>query len=201
MYPTRASLVRAAIAALLLVMALPTTPSLFAQDEEGEGEGGIPRRSGAREVSGAVGQEGMVFELRSARLEIPPGLPIGDSRLLRFAEATGAAGALRPADVADGFRRIGPILSFDGAINASRSPVVLSIRQPRDPGRAGLRVVLAMEQATICQSDAQPRLGGGRLCSGWELLDARFEAGRLRADLPAPGGYRLVFGTVPAPTE
>ena len=86
---------------------------------------------------------------------VPPNLPVGSSRLLTFSEDRAR---LSPADVAEGFRRVGPILRFDGQINASTNPVVVAIRQPRDPSRPGHRLVLAMEQPTICQSETQPRL-------------------------------------------
>ena len=172
-------------------------------DAEGDEDGaaatpaGPPTKSGRSEVSGAVGQAGMTFELQSkARLFVPPNLPIGSSRMMRFAEARGA---LNAAHVAEGFRRIGPILSFDGAINATSAPVVVSIRQPRDPGRPNLRLVLAMEQATICREGVDPLPGVANLCSGWELLDARHAGDRLSAEMRSPGGYRLVFGTVPVP--
>lgn len=168
-------------------------------DEEEEGESatpaGPPTKSGRTEVSGAVGQAGMTFELQSkARLFVPPNLPIGSSRMMRFAESRGA---LNAAHIAEGFRRIGPILSFDGAINATSAPVVVSIRQPRDPGRPNLRLVLAMEQATICREGIDPLPGVANLCSGWELVDARHSGDRLSAEMRSPGGYRLVFGSVP----
>ena len=58
----------------------------------------------------------MTFELHSkARLFVPPGLPIGSARRMRFAEQSAG---FNPAHVAEGFRRLGPVLSFDGAINA-----------------------------------------------------------------------------------
>lgn len=169
--------------------------------EEGAvGEGapaGPPTTTGRSEAQAAVGQAGMTFELgNKARLFVPPGLPIGSSRRMRFAEARGA---FTPSHVVERFRRIGPILSFDGAINATRSPVIVSIRQPSDPARANLRLVLAMEQPTICREGLDPVPNMANLCSAWELIDARYDAAerRLIAELRTPGGYRLVFGTVP----
>ena len=108
----------------------------------------------------------------------------------------------RPAngDVAEGFTRIGPAFDFDGAINATSNPILVSMRQPRSPARAGTRLVLAMEQPAMCL-DGMERLGGGTssLCSSWELLDARFDEAesRLVAEIRSPGGHRLLFGTVP----
>jgi hypothetical protein len=197
-----------ALASLTISLALVARSEQVAaqdeSDEEEEGESatpaGPPTKSGRTEVSGAVGQAGMTFELQSkARLFVPPNLPIGSSRMMRFAESRGA---LNAAHIAEGFRRIGPILSFDGAINATSAPVVVSIRQPRDPGRPNLRLVLAMEQATICREGIDPLPGVANLCSGWELVDARHSGDRLSAEMRSPGGYRLVFGSVPvAPAE
>lgn len=157
---------------------------------------GPPTVTGRDSASGSAGQLGMIFELgTTARLVVPPGLPIGNSRRMSFGISRQAP---RPADVVEGFRRIGPVMSFDGAIDASRAPVVVSIRQPRDPVRPGHRLVLAMEQPSVCTPGRPPLPGGAAgLCSGWELIDARWENGRLSADLRAPGGFRLTFGQVP----
>ncbi|MDQ3037586.1 MAG: hypothetical protein M3Y87_34645 [Myxococcota bacterium] len=186
-----------ALALFTLSLSVAASSSL-AQDDEAAAEeapAGPPTTTGRSEAQAAVGQAGMTFELRNgARAFVPPNLPIGDSRRIRFAEARGR---LVPGHVADGFRRVGPILSFDGAINATSSPVLISIRQPRDPARAGQRVVLAMEQATICREGLDPLPDVTNLCSGWELVPATWSDGRLEARLTAPGGYRLLFGTVP----
>lgn len=195
----RRSLLALAIFSLALSLAGPS--SLAQDDGEGDDEAapaapaGPPTTTGRGEAQAAVGQAGMTFELRNgARAFVPPNLPIGDSRRMRFAEARGA---FNPGHVATGFRRIGPLLSFDGAINATTSPVVISLRQPRDPSRAGQRLVIAMEQATICREGLDPLPNVANLCSGWELVDATWSDGRIEARLTAPGGYRLVFGTVP----
>jgi hypothetical protein len=203
---TRRSLVLLSLAMLAsLVLALAGSTS-SAQDDADDGDeapaapAGPPTTAGRSEAQAAVGQAGMTFELRNgARAFVPPNLPIGDSRRMRFAEARGS---FTPGHVATGFRRIGPLLSFDGAINATSSPVVISLRQPRDPSRAGQRLVLAMEQATICREGLDPLPNVANLCSGWELIDATWSDGRIEARLTAPGGYRLVFGSVPvAPAE
>jgi hypothetical protein len=195
-----------ALAALLLCVALATplaSPLQAQDDDDDESEAaaapaaptGPPTTAGRDEAQAAVGQAGMIFELRSgARAFIPPGLPIGSSRRIRFAETRAT---FRPDHVASGFRRVGPVLQLDAAIDATRSPVVVSLRQPRDPSRPGQRLVLAMEQPTICREGLDPLPSAPSLCSAWELVEARFEGGRLEARLPTPGGYRLVFGTVP----
>ena len=189
-----------------VALALFALPDARAQDEEeeaAEGEAAAPEGprsiTGRAEATGAVGQAGATFELHSkARLVVPPGLPIGTARRMRFAEERAS---FVPGHVAEGFRRLGPILTFDGAINATRTPVIVSIRQPSDPTRPNLRVVLAMEQPTICRPGLDPVPHMANLCSSWELLDTRYDAAerRLSAELRTPGGYRLVFGTIPIP--
>jgi hypothetical protein len=187
------------LVALSLSLPLLVRAAAAAQDddpEEAPAPQGLPTTTGRDEAQAAVGQRGMIFELHNkARAVVPPRLPIGDSRRIRFAVARGR---FVPARVAAGFRRIGPVLQFDAAINASSNPVVVSIRQPTNPARPNLRVVLAMEQATICRDGLEP-LPSSNLCSTWELLDARYDESerRLVAEIRAPGGYRIVFGTVP----
>ncbi len=193
--------------------------TLSAQDEEGDDDSeavaeqaappaptGPPTRSGTRDVTAAVGQEGMTFELHNkARLFVPAHLPIGSARRMTFAESRSR---FAPSDVHGSmagarFTRIGPVLSFDGAINASSAPVVVSIHQPRDPARAGQQLVLAMEQATICAEGMAHIEGSTSLCSGWEILDAHWDAAsqRLSAEMRTPGGYRMVFGNLSMPTD
>ncbi len=204
---------------LLLVSALTLQAalvhSLAAQDDEDDEEEeeapaappaptGPPTRAGAREVIAAVGQDGMTFDLHNkVRLFIPPGLPIGSARRMRFAESSDR---FAPAEVhgsmaGSRFTRIGPVLSFDGAINATSAPVVVSIHQPRDPARAGQHLVLAMEQATICAEGMSHVPGSTSLCSGWELIPATWSGGRLSAELRTPGGFRLVFGNLAIPED
>src|SRR5690606_27881323 len=88
--------------------------------------------SGRTEAVGSVTARGLTFELsqRGARLEIPPDLPVGASRRTVF-----AISRQRPAsaDIAEGFRRYGDVLSFDGAIDATRAPVRVSVRARRSP--------------------------------------------------------------------
>ena len=202
----------------LLVLALAMLSFTFAlAAQEGDDEGdeeettpatpppptGPPTRAGAHDVTAAVGQDGMTFDLHNkARLFVPPHLPIGTARRMTFAEAHGT---FAPSEVhgsmpGSHFTRIGPVLSFDGTINASSTPVVVSIHQPHDPARAGSHLVLAMEQATICQAGMSHIPGSATLCSGWEILEAHYDdhAHRISADMRTPGGYRLVFGNLTA---
>lgn len=188
-----------ALALAGLLLAAPT----LAQDEEPTEApaepAGPPTVSGRSEAVGFVTRQGMIFEITGrARLVIPPNLPVGQSRRTVF-----ALSRQRPQnrDVAEGFRRFGDVLSFDGAIDATRAPVVVSVRARRSPARPNERLVLAMEQAAMCNAQHTQPLptGAAGLCSSWTLIDARHEGDQLVAEVPTPGGYRLVFGAVPAP--
>lgn len=158
---------------------------------------GPPTATGRSDVAAQVDRQGRILELHSkARIVIPPNLPVA-ARRVRFAELRDRIDA---AAVAAGFQRIGSVYSFDGAINATEAPVEVSIVSPRDPARRGARLVLAMETPTICRAGLPPLPGASAgLCSGWELLPARWDATdhRLSARMATPGGYRLMFGTVP----
>ena len=139
---------------------------------------------------------GAVYELANgAKLVLPGGNRISSAQTFNF---SAPRGPLRPADVAPGFVRLGAVLAFDGQIDASRSPVELSIRQPRLAPRPNTKLVLAMEIAGICDVTHTTHLGGP-LCAHWRILDATHDpvAGRVLTQLPAPGGYRLVFGFIP----
>jgi len=162
---------------------------------------GPPMASGRTEVTAVVGTRGMTFELHShAQVFIPSGLPTGAGRSITFAEVRTR---VDNATVAPGFNRLGAVMSFNGALNATRNPVVISIRLPSNPVRDDRRVVLAMEQPSICREGLPPLEGAGGLCSGWELLDARYGEGerRLSASMTTPGGHRLMFGWVPRTSE
>lgn len=205
------SLLRWVLASLLLSFAA-TALVASAQDgnEEDEEEAapaappapaGPQTTTGRNEVSAVIDRTGRILELHSkARIFIPPNLPVANRRV-RFAESRDR---VPPSQIAAGFVRIGPLLSFDGAIDATSAPVVLSIRQPRDPARRGSRLVLAMEGPSICREGSPPLPGASAgICSGWELLPATWNATeqRLSAEMRTPGGYRLAFGTVPCAAD
>lgn len=201
------SVLRWVLASLLLSLAA-TALVASAQDADDEGEEeeapaappaptGPQTTTGRTDVSAVIDRQGRILELHSkARIFIPPNLPVANRRV-RFAESRDR---VTPSQIAAGFTRIGPLLSFDGAIDATGAPVVVSIRQPRDPARRQSRLVLAMEGPSICREGSQPLPGASAgICSGWELLPATWSAseGRLSAEMRTPGGYRLAFGTVP----
>ncbi len=193
--------------AVVLTLQAGLIHSLSAQDDEEEEAApstpsGPPTKAGGREVVAAVGQAGMTFELHNkARLFVPPDLPIGSARRMRFAESTDrfAPSEVHGAMPGSTFTRVGPVLTFDGAINATSAPVIVSIHQPRDPSRAGQHLVLAMEQATICAEGMSHVPGSTSLCSGWEIIPATWASSRVSAELRTPGGFRLVFGNLSIP--
>lgn len=167
------SLLRWVLASLLLSLAASAlVASAQDADEEEEEEApaappaptGPQTTTGRNDVSAVIDRTGRILELHSkARIFIPPNLPVANRRV-RFAESRDR---VTPSQIADGFTRIGPIFSFDGAIDATRAPVVISIRQPRDPGRRASRLVLAMEGPSICREGSQPLPGASAgICSG-----------------------------------
>lgn len=189
-------LVAAAVAQDEEVEAATPSPTESAPTPEGP-----PTATGRSEVNAVVGPRGMTFELHSkARVFIPAGLPTGTGRRISFAEVRGRVDA---DQVAPGFTRLGNLMSFNGALNATSNPVIVSIRQTSDPRRDNRRLVLAMEQPTICREGLSPLEGAGGLCSGWELIEASYDEGerRMSAPMTTPGGHRLMFGWIPLATE
>lgn len=185
---------------ILALAALGLAPVLsVAQDTTPTPPAGPPVAAGRDRATAAVGQAGAIFELgNGAKLLIPPSLPIGNSRVLTFSASRQRP---RPAQIAPGFVIQGPTLAFDGAINATSNPVVVSLRARRLTMRANMRLVLALEQAGICTpANSQYRLVGG-LCSAWDLIDATYDqtTGAIQASVPTPGGFRMQFGWVPRP--
>ena len=185
----------------------------FAQDDtdaaEGENEGAEsngptptspppspPVYRGRDKASGMANRAmGAIYELaNTARLVIPPGLFIGQ-RTFTFAAARAH---VRPAEIATGFQPIGPTLSFDGAIDATREPVEVTFGVRTLHPVAGKKLVLAMEGPGMCDAVHKTRIAGP-LCSTWTTLDARHDenAQRLTATIATPNGYRLQFGWLP----
>ena len=185
---------------ILALSALGLAPALsVAQTTTPTPPAGPPAAGGRDSATAAVGQAGIVFELgNGAKLLIPPSLPIGNSRVLTFSTSRQRP---RPSQVAPGFVLQGPTLAFDGAINATSNPVVVSLRARRLRMRANMRLVLALEQAGICTpQNSQYRLVSG-LCSTWDLIDATYDqtTESIQASVPTPGGFRMQFGWMPRP--
>lgn len=192
------------VAALSLAAFSIPAPRSAAQDTasppaEPAPPAGPPTARGRDRATLPVGQAGAVLELANgAKLLIPPALPIGSSRVLTFSTARGR---LVHTMIHPRFVKIGPTLAFDGAINATQNPIVVSLRQRRFAQRANSRLVLAVEQPGICNDqNRRAPMGSSGLCSTWEVLEATYDAttGELQGRVPTPGGYRLQFGWVPA---
>jgi hypothetical protein len=209
---TLPTIARSRLATLLLAALLGASPgallgassAVVAQDAPEEDEAPpaapAPQQPVYRGRDRATGQAsnalGATYELgNGAKLVLPAGNRISSSQTFTFSVSRAAP---RPSEVAAGFVRQGPVLAFDGQIDASRAPVELSLKQRGLRMRPGMKVVLAMEIAGICDATHTTRLGGP-LCSHWRLLDAQLDmaAGRIVAQIPSPGGRHLVFGFVP----
>jgi hypothetical protein len=185
-------------APVLLALVVPAI--VAAQPAQPEQPAGPPRHEDRSRVTAPIGQAGATMALgNGAEIFLPPGLPIGSSRLLTFAGGR----TVNARNVHDRFVRVGPTLSFDGAINATRAPMVVSIPVRRFSARNGSRLVLAMEQPGLCGDANRNQPLGNDLCSVWELVPATYDeaAGRVRANLSVSGGLRLQFGWVPEAAE
>ena len=188
----RASLLAAG--ALLLCLGVAA-----AEDDAPEGGAGMPAHTGKHTVSAAIGQKGARLSLKNGwSLLLPSGLPIGNSRLLTLKVSRRRA---KGKEIADGFVPMGPTVEFDGAINATESPLLAMYEAKRFRQRRGHRLVLASEYGGFCEGERVGRKLGGGLCAQWRLVDATLDktAGQLRAKLELPGGHRLQFGSVPEP--
>lgn len=187
----------------LTLVALLSSAVVLAQDvpvEPPAQSGETPTHSGRRETDGAIGQAGAILELTGDRgrptLTLPPGLPIGSSRILSFAIARQRPQARQ---IHERFVRFGPTLTFSGAINATRTPLVLTYRSRRQPTRRGMKLILAVEKAGFCTEENQQYSLGSGLCSTWEIVETTFDeaAGLVRAEIGEPGGRRLQLGWIP----
>lgn len=189
---------------MTLVSVLVAAPAvLMAQDDGGDAgaaTNAMPSHTGSSSVEAPIGQRGATLELTRDRsrptLTLPPGLPIGNSRMLTFSIHRQRP---RPSQVHERFVRFGPTLHFSSAINASRHPLTVSLRIRTQPVRRGMKLILAWEQPGFCdESNEQYSLGNG-LCSTWQTVDATWDASTqlVRAQLEATGGLRLQFGWVP----
>lgn len=184
------------------MISLASSPPSRAQDAQDDTEAapvaGPPVHTGRDRATGPASRAtGAIYELAAGvRLVVPAGLPIG-SRTFVFAESRAR---LRAAEVAEGFVAVGKSYSFDGAIDATRAPLELSVAARNFRAQPGKRLVLAVETPGSCDATHTTTLVGP-LCSTWQLVDARYDenAARLLATIPTPSGYRLQFGTVLSP--
>jgi hypothetical protein len=162
--------------------------------------GGIPTHEGKGSVTEALDADhGAIFDIGGGVvMSFPKGLPVGHSRLVTLKKAKKKPPA---AQIAKNFKPLGVALEFDGALHTAGKPVVLSMTMKSDPSKAGQKIVLAMEVATFCEAHNKAFKLSGGLCSGWELREASYEAGRIVAKLRSTGGMRMQFGMVPEDSE
>jgi hypothetical protein len=175
----------------LVVLALTCAASVVVAEE-------MPKFTGNGSVTQAInGDLGAVLDIGAGiTMTFPKGIPVGRSRLVTFKKA-----AAKPASaqVQKGFAPIGIPVDFGTPLNAGSAPIELSMPLKADPRKGTQKLVLAVEVATLCNAENKATKGKNGLCSGWEIIDAEYEAAgqRLVAKLQSTGGLRLVFGTVP----
>jgi len=187
----------------MLLAQEPTDDAEVTGEAEATGEAdptAMPTHTGGGSVTEAVDSDrGAIFDIGGGiTMLLPRGLPIGHSRLLTLRKDNKAP---KPADVASGFQRHGQTVRFDGALNASNSPIELALAMKKAPEKRGFRFVLAMEVAGLCDDSNRHNRISQLLCSTWEIVDASYEDGRAVAHLGRTGGYRLQFGWIPVSAE
>lgn len=174
-------------------LALATATPLAAEG----GAAGVPTFTGKGRVNEAIdGNKGALFDIGGgSTMYFPPGIPVGSSRLVTLSRGK------RPPAKAIGtkFKPLGPTLDFNGAFSTSGRPMVVTVRQKRNPKKKGMRIVLAVEVGTFCEAHNKKYKLKSGLCSGWELHDASFDAraSALVAKLASSGGLRMQFGLAP----
>lgn len=139
---------------------------------------------------------GAILDIGSGvTMTFPIGLPVGPSKVVTLKKATTKP---KPAEVAEGFSPLGQPLEFSGALATRDAPIVLAQPQKNEPRKDGQRLVLAMEIGTFCSEENPTKLKNG-LCSGWDFVDADYDAQskQVIAKLTSTGGLRMVFGTLP----
>lgn len=159
----------------------------------------MPRFTGNGAVTQAInGDVGAILDIGGGlTMTFPKGIPVGRSRLVTFKKA-----AKKPAgpQVQKGFTPLGTALEFNMPVSAGSAPIVVAMPMKTDPRKKSERLVLAMEVGTLCNDSNKATKGKNGLCSGWELVDAEYDAagGQVLAKLQSTGGMRLTFGIVAA---
>ncbi len=158
----------------------------------------LPTYRGQGSVTQAIDtDQGAVLDIGSGiTMTFPKGLPVGHSRLLTLSKSSKKPSA---AQVHAGFVAIGPTLELNVPLNAGGTPLTLELTTKSDPQKRSGKLVLAMEIGTLCTAENKAYKLKNGLCSGWDLVSARYdEAGkRVVAELQSTGGMRMIFGVVP----
>ena len=162
-------------------------------------EGAMPTFTGKGSVTQAINTDtGALFDLgNGVTMVFPKGLPVGRSRLVTLKKASKAVNANL---VQKGFAPLGMALDFSTPISAGGGdPMQVAVAVKADPRKAGKKLVLAMEIGTLCNDANKSTKMKNGLCSGWEFVDADYDATgkRLVAKLQSTGGMRMVFGLLP----
>jgi hypothetical protein len=154
----------------------------------------MPRYTGKGSITQAInGDVGAILDIGGGvTMTFPKGIPVGRSRLVTMKSAAKPNGP----QVHKGFAPLGTAVEFNTPVSAGRAPIVVAQALKKDPSKKGSRIVLAMEVGTLCNDDNKKYKLKNGLCSGWEILEASYDAAgaQLIAKLQSTGGLRLVFG-------
>lgn len=155
-----------------------------------------PTYSGGREVSQFVDAAvGAVFEIKSGFImSFPKGIDVSGVFTLKTTRDRPSS-----SQVGSDFTRHGSTLLFDGILSAPGDPIVVGFSLQREPRRAGLKFVLAVEEEGECEGrNAKYKLESG-MCSHWKVIDTKYDEANkcMAAKLKNTGGFRLQFGWIP----
>jgi hypothetical protein len=177
-----------------LTLALAASQALAEGDEAAPKGDEMPRFTGKGSLTQAInGDVGAVLDIGGGQtMTFPKGIPVGRSRLVTLKKAGNPSGA----QVHKGFTPLGSAMDFNTPVSAGRAPIIVAMSMKKDPSKKGARLVLAMEVGTLCNDENKKYKLKNGLCSGWEILDAEYDAAgaQLIAKLQSTGGQRLVFG-------
>jgi len=179
----------------VLTLTLTASQALAEGEDDAAKKGEeMPRFTGNGSITQAInGDVGAILDIGGGQtMTFPKGIPVGRSRLVTLKKAAKPSGA----QVHKGFTPVGNAVEFNTPVCAGKAPIVVAQALKKDPSKKGARLVLAMEVGTLCNDDNKKYKLKNGLCSGWEILEASYDAGgaQLIAKLQSTGGLRLVFG-------
>lgn len=189
--------VRAILPAIALLL-VPLALSAQEDDAKKSEPGGMPTYTGKGKVHKAIDMDtGAIFDIGGGvTMTFPKGIPVGHSRLvtLKFSRKRPPASLIHPK-----FKPQGKAISFSGAFNARRTPMVLAMKVRSEPRKRGYKLVLAIEEAGFCEKKNKKFKVGKGLCSTWRTVDAEYDHGskRIIARIESTSGLRLQFGWIP----